>query len=256
MSKVEFQDCYIDHLLNALDEVSSGRLRRHLPDCQECQVELKELSDALHSLPLALESIASSPQLKNQLLARIASTAQPRPAVSARSGLRGWRAAAVAAGIIVVLLAGLVFQGRRISREQNLHIASLLAEIDELRDANQSLILKVDSLSRPSVRFLNLVGLTSFEGSSASAFIRPEDGRISLFFHQLPALEANQDFQLWVIEEGQPPHPSATFDGTGPVTEVEVDLPIAADQVQVLAVTIEPQGGSPQPTGAMVLAGP
>ena len=56
-----------------------------------------------------------------------------------------------------------------------------------------------------------------------------EYGRISLFFHQLPAIEANQDFQLWVIEEGQPPHPSATFVGTGPVTEVEVDLPIAAD---------------------------
>ncbi len=256
MSKVEFQDYYIDYLLDALDEVSSERLKRHLPDCEECQAELKELADTLHSLPLALEPIAPSLQLKDRLLSRISSTQQPRPTVSAQSGLHGWRAAAVAAGIIIVLLAGLVIQGRRISRQQDLHVASLLAEIDELRNANQSLILKVDSLSRPTVRFLNLAGLTGFAGSSASAFIRPEEGRISLFFHQLPTIEANQDFQLWVIEEGQPPHPSATFDGIGPVTEIEVDLPIAADQVQVLAVTIEPQGGSPQPTGAMVLAGP
>ncbi len=256
MSKAEFQEYYVDYLLEALDEVSSGRLKRHLPDCQECQAELRELSDTLHSLPLVLQPIALSPQLKERLLARISSTDQPQPAVSRQPSLQRWRLAAVAAGILVVLLAGLVFQGRRVSREQDFHIASLRAEIDELRNANQSLILKVDSLSRPTVRFLNLAGLTGFEGSSASAFIRPEDGRISLFFHQLPAIDANQDFQLWVIEEGQPPHPSATFDGTGPVTEVEVDLPIAADQVQVLAVTIEPRGGSPQPTGAMVLAGP
>ncbi len=256
MSKVEFQDYYIDYLLDALDEVSSERLRRHLPDCHECPAELKELSDTLHSLPLALEPIAPPPQLKDRLLAQVSSTDQPQATAPKQARLRRWRFAAVAAGVIVVLLAGLVFQGRRISREQDLHIASLLAEIDALRNANQSLILKVDSLSRPTVRFLNLAGLTGFEGSSGSAFIRPEDGRISLFFHDLPALAANEDFQLWVIEEGQPPHPSVAFDGTGPVTEVEVDLPLAAEQVQVLAVTIEPQGGSPQPTGAMVLAGP
>ncbi len=256
MSRAEFQEYYADHLLDALDEVSSGRLRRHLVDCRECQAELRSLADALHSLPLALDPVAASPEFKERLLAGISAADRPRAMIPGRFRPQRWRFAAIAAGILVVLLAGLVFQGRRSGREKDLHIASLLAEIDQLRSANQSLILKVDTLSRPTVRFLNLAGLTSFEGSSASAFIRPEDARISLFFHHLPAIEANQDFQLWVIEEGLPPHPSATFGDTGPVTEVEVDLPIAADRVQVLAVTIEPQGGSPQPTGVMVLAGP
>ncbi len=256
MSKREFQDQYIDYLLGSLDEVSTERLQRHSEECQECRSELRELAETLHSLPLALEPVAPAPELKEGLLAKVLSGDQPQPAPSGQSRVKRWRYAAVAAGILVALLAGLVFQGRRISREKDLHIASLLAEIDELRNANASLILKVDSLSRPTVRFFNLAGLTGFEGSSASAFVLPEEGRISLFFHELPAIESNQEFQLWVIEEGQPPHPSEAFDAVGPVTEVEVALPIDATRVKVLAVTIEPAGGSPQPTGSMVLAGP
>ncbi len=256
MSRAEFQDQYIEYLLGSLDEVSSERLRHHGEECQDCRSELRELGEILHSLPLALEPVTPAPELKDRLLAEVSSGDQPQPAISGKSRVKRWRYAAIAAGILVALLAGLVFQGRRISREKDLHIASLLAEIDELRNANESLILKVDSLSRPTVRFFNLAGLTGFEGSSASAFVRPEEGRISFFLHELPAIEANQDFQLWVIEEGQPPHPSEAFDAAGAVTEVEVALPVDAARVKVLAVTIEPTGGSPQPTGSMVLAGP
>ncbi len=58
-----------------------------------------------------------------------------------------------------------------------------------------------------------------------------------------------------VIQNGRPPFPSQVFKSSGETTEVSFTLPVEANQVAVLAVTIEPAGGSPQPTGPMVIAG-
>ena len=134
-------------------------------------------------------------------------------------------------------------------------ISSLASEVEALRSLNLGLGTRIEQLSDPRTRFLALAGLTGFEGASGSAFLFPAAGKARLYLHDLPALAANQDLQLWVIEEGQAPYPSEVFKPAPGVTEFEIDLPLPADRVQVLAVTIEPAGGSAGPTGAMVLAG-
>jgi anti-sigma-K factor RskA len=64
----------------------------------------------------------------------------------------------------------------------------------------------------------------------------------------LPAIAGNKTFELWVIPAKGNPVPAGTFRGEADATAVYVRPgPVEGDAAAV-AVTVEPEGGSPQPT--------
>jgi anti-sigma-K factor RskA len=64
----------------------------------------------------------------------------------------------------------------------------------------------------------------------------------------LPVIEVGKTFELWVIPAKGNPVPAGTFRGEADATAVYVRPgPVQADAAAV-AVTVEPEGGSPQPT--------
>jgi anti-sigma-K factor RskA len=64
----------------------------------------------------------------------------------------------------------------------------------------------------------------------------------------LPAIAPNKTFELWVIPAKGNPVPAGTFHGEADATAVYVRPgPVQGDTAAV-AVTVEPEGGSPQPT--------
>ena len=64
----------------------------------------------------------------------------------------------------------------------------------------------------------------------------------------LPRIEANKTFQLWVIPAKGNPVPAGTFRGDADSTAVYVRPGPVQTDAAALAVTVEPEGGSPQPT--------
>jgi len=66
----------------------------------------------------------------------------------------------------------------------------------------------------------------------------------------MPELGAGQVYQLWVIEGGEPEPAGLLAPESGAVTHT-LDRPVAASAV--IAITVEPAGGSPQPTSDPVL---
>ena len=58
-------------------------------------------------------------------------------------------------------------------------------------------------------------------------------------------IAADQTFQLWLIGKTATPVSAGLVAGTGSAAPHVID---SLDDSTVLAVTIEPQGGSPQPT--------
>jgi anti-sigma-K factor RskA len=65
---------------------------------------------------------------------------------------------------------------------------------------------------------------------------------------------ANKSYQLWLVPmEGKPV--SAGMIAGGPINPWMVKLPQGM-AAKAFAVTLEPAGGMPQPTGPMVLVGP
>ena len=93
-------------------------------------------------------------------------------------------------------------------------------------------------------------------GASGAAMWSPQDQRGLIALENLPPLPANQNYQLWLID---PKLAVPVSGGVIPANAVgSVRLPIATqfrvDVVDRFAMTIEPVGGSPTPTGRMVLA--
>jgi Anti-sigma-K factor rskA len=77
-------------------------------------------------------------------------------------------------------------------------------------------------------------------------FVSPRRG-IVLIASSLPPLAADRTFQMWVLPQSGNPIPAGTFRGEREGTAVFVH-PGPVQSVAALAVTVEPSGGSPQPT--------
>jgi len=69
-------------------------------------------------------------------------------------------------------------------------------------------------------------------------------------------LDKDETYELWIITANQEKVPAGTFDvdASGEATLV-VNLPEGVDPIVMVAVTDEPAGGVPQPTGSIPLAG-
>ena len=105
----------------------------------------------------------------------------------------------------------------------------------------------------PGVQSVVLAGLGPSPGAKGRTYVNPSTRDALFYAFDLPSLPADKTYELWFIAAGKPVA-AGTFDvdprGTGTVRVERVN-----DQIQAWAVTIEPRGGVPQPTGAMVLKG-
>jgi anti-sigma-K factor RskA len=67
----------------------------------------------------------------------------------------------------------------------------------------------------------------------------------------MPPVPEGKTYQIWVIEDDVP-KPSGLFEPSEDSVAAVVEHPL--DEADVVAVTVEPEGGSPQPTTDPMLA--
>jgi anti-sigma-K factor RskA len=108
-------------------------------------------------------------------------------------------------------------------------------------------------VSAPSVSSVLLAGLEATPQAQGSTFVDPSARAAVFYASDLPALSGEQTYQLWFIADGVPVS-GGTFDVDAEGRAmVIVDQTAPIEAIQLWAVTIEPAGGVPQPTGEMVL---
>jgi anti-sigma-K factor RskA len=109
-------------------------------------------------------------------------------------------------------------------------------------------------LTAPDLRRIDLAGQPPSPRASARAFWSRSRGLV-ITASNLPALPAGRVYQLWFVTTGAPISAGllAPDDRGGLTTTLQTpaDLP---DPV-ALAVTLEPEGGRPAPTGDKYLVG-
>jgi anti-sigma-K factor RskA len=91
--------------------------------------------------------------------------------------------------------------------------------------------------------------------ASATVFLDPRSGAF-LFFHGLPANANDKSYELWIIRADQvKPFPAGVFnvDPSGNASLIVQNLPVDA-LIKAIAVTLEPRGGVPAPTGQKYLS--
>jgi anti-sigma-K factor RskA len=139
---------------------------------------------------------------------------------------------------------------------------SLMREVESERSERVDLERRLASMSRivaaieaPLVRTLALAGQGDFRKAIAKAYIEPESGRLIVYAHNLPPVPDGRTYQLWVIVDKQPVSAGLLqADAHGEAKYDAGRLPELGGGSVSVAVTLEPAGGAPQPTGPLVLA--
>jgi anti-sigma-K factor RskA len=92
--------------------------------------------------------------------------------------------------------------------------------------------------------------------SQADGWIAWSPARKSGFLvvHNLPVAPVGKQYQLWVIAAGQPAS-AAVFD-VDHLGHASLVVPVEAPKPDAFAITLEPAGGGPAPSGAPLMASP
>jgi anti-sigma-K factor RskA len=137
----------------------------------------------------------------------------------------------------------------------NVQLAHLRADLERLQAENQALARVMEVVQSDRLRLIALGGTADAPQSSGRVLWSPDTRKAVLYAIGLPRPPAGKDYQLWVIE-GRTPRSEGVFpvDEQGRAMHVLPEVP-APGSVGAFAVTLEPAGGVPQPTGAMVLLG-
>ena len=255
------------YALHALDENDAATFEAHLAESERARIEAAELKDTAVSLGLAVAPVRPSAALKVNLMSMLASTPQLPPLPRAVGPVASDAAASVhslaksrtavpapssateraearwfkrpaqfmlAAAAAATLFVGGVFLGQTgnssaFESEQ----ASGLARINAADDSQRA-------------------ATTTAQGQEATLVWSNELGISAVLVDNLPVLASDQDYQLWYMNGGGAVS-AGTFDSNGDGTAWRVldGTMHAGDQV---GVTVEPNGGSDQPTSNPILA--
>jgi len=238
-------------------------LEAHQADgCVECSRQLAlwqgDVEELAASIPDGFGEIEPSPLTRERILRRAGVGAStPRAPLLRRLALP-----------MAALLALAVWTGGRqvrLGREvERLHaerallesqVEALDRELGLARAESRRMAATLAILSTPGAQMVHLAGLEAAPGAVGETFLDPRQGRAVFWAFHLPPPTAGTTYQLWWIGSTGPVS-AGTFDvdarGQGRLEIGRVDHP---EEIQAWAVTVEPAGGVPQPTGAMVLKG-
>ncbi len=233
------------YALNALPYEERGLFEEHLARCEACAVEIRGLRETTARLGLA---VAERPPaaMKARVMAEIAQVRQDPPLVGRRERpgepdsppnvvrltprrrsrlALGLAAAAAAAAVVTGVVAVDAVRERDAVLEQSRTLQSLLAAPDAVAKR---------------------VPITG--GGSATIVVSPSHGRLVFASSGLRALDASKTYEMWLIGPGGV-RPAGLLSGGGARTAV---LAISGG-AQRFGVTVEPAGGSGQPTTTPIL---
>ncbi|MBI3578699.1 MAG: anti-sigma factor [Ignavibacteriales bacterium] len=276
----------IPYILGRLNPGNKKQFEAHIrTGCKECTKELAELENSLALLPLALKQQAPPAGAKERLIAKAVSgkfelprpeksraekgrperTAKPEiskraeDAVVARMATapkvqRSWYGYATTFAAILIIAALGLYTNDLIKTigKQNAQIVALQDEVQRRGE-----VLKILQSQRIDMVLMN--GLEVNPAGYGKIIWDPVKKTAIFQVANLPVVPQGKDYQLWIIKNKKPVSAgvfAVTSEKEGgsyfKVMSLEVN---ERKDFDAFAVTLEPKGGVPQPTGAMYLLG-
>jgi len=249
MTHEELRDQAGAYVLGALDAVDRHEFEAHLPGCRECQTEVRSLDRVAEALAYAAGEAEPSPRLRARVMAAVG----PRPSAAPRRLVPWFLAAAASLALIVVAPYTIAL------RDETRQLASAVQDLmAQLSDRDQRLVAvrsEVSLLAAPDVRRVDLRGQPAAPRAGARAFWSRTRG-VYFVASNLPPISSDKTYQLWFVTTTGPVSASVFKPDTRGGAEILATVQPGMAQPTAMAVTLEPAGGVPAPTGSMYLAGP
>ena len=233
MTCEELQDMFELYSLGVLERDESEELEAHLArGCSTCQDNFKRALSMNAALIGSSPDIAPSPKLKRRILASVG--VQPRG--------WGWLGTFAAACLLVIAL----WLGNE-ERERGTELAEARQNIIAVTSQRDRLDQALKILDQPeTVRVSFGKGLP--EPPRGNVFIHSKLG-VMLVASNLPKLTTGKTYEMWLIPKGGAPRPAGLFQPTDSGSALHVlSGPVDTSSLGAVAVTVEPEAGSPAPT--------
>ncbi|QTG82691.1 anti-sigma factor [Arthrobacter crystallopoietes] len=235
------------YALNALDNDERDAFERHALGAVDTREEVRGLSETAAMLAYGTPAVAPPPELKSKVMASIRNTRQlPVDAVVAdldtkRSEKKARSTTAVrwlsaAAGVLLVTTAALGGWAVGVSNDQERTEQRLQALAEQ-----QSQVMSV--LTAPDAK---MIPGRMPDGAAVTIALSAQADKGAVITHDLPQLEQDRTYELWLIsDEGAQPAGLIQGDAAG---QTSMRLLEGVSDATHLGITVEPAGGSPQPT--------
>lgn len=226
------------HALGALSQVEAMQVDAHLRQCVSCAAAYAEFEQIASGLLHAVPAVQPPARLRTAIVDALEREAPSRPEARARRSL-GWATAVALLTLVALNLAQLV-HGADLQRQ-------LQAVASQQRASQAALALR----SYPSSRVVE-VQAADLRGT----FVYDPDFPLAvLYIWGLTDPGSDRAYQAWLIS----PSGERTSGGLlelpadGGFASLVVRAPQPLQDYSGFGVTLEPAGGSPQPTGPRIL---
>ncbi len=275
MDREEFIQLSSEYALGALEGDELRKFEAYLKTASKQELEiLSELTSTASLIPLALERSTPSPAVKQSLMQKINLSSRAHEAVRQRTEIltqhapartRNWIPWGIAASLAMVAVFSLfVIKLMGTIEKQNKQLVAVEQEKQELQTRLVSLRdeltrkneqLKV--LSAKQIHISIMDGLKVNPVGYGKIIWDPEKRSAILQVSNLPAVPSDKDYQLWVIKDKKPISVGvfAVNDTMSNFFKIENLAVTNPKEIAAFAVTLEPKGGMPQPTGDMYMMG-
>lgn len=264
----------IPYVFGRLNPGNRKQFEAHLAaGCEQCSAELSSLYEATALLPLLLKQEAPPSGVRQKVLGRISSR-KPEPPRSERPqqtrnerspqpqhekpvtpSLRPERPWYLYASIVIgilLIIALIIFVNQLVGTSglQEKKISELQSELQRGRDV-------VGILEAERSELLPLTSVVPGTGMYGKVLWNPAKQSALLQTSNLPAEPEGKQYQLWILKDKK--HYSVgVFDVTTEKSNTLTTMPLPVSdtkEIEGFSVTVEPKGGSPQPTGVIQLSG-
>jgi len=252
----QFQELLALDAVERLEPMDRHALEVHLDSgCAGCSELVRELRETVALLPYGLPPAPPAATTRERLLARVrpegavdGRAAQVIPIARARGRSRRLWVATTAFALAAAVFAGLWWRTREEVEQARAELVQREAYYrDQLRKQDR----KYAILRSPNLRTVDMRGESGGIKLDTRVFIDQEHRTWLLLSYRLPQLPSDKDYELWFFNGQKPVRAGILSQDPEEPTHIEVppDLP----EITATAVTIEPKGGLPQPSGPVVM---
>ena len=242
MSCDKLKEFYELYALGIADDPEGSEIATHLArGCEQC---VAGVSKAM-GLVTMIAATAPAAQPSRSLRRRVVSLAHPDQ--------RAWRSQ-FALGLLSLVLLAVVAQSMNDNRRLGLALTTLRQDLRASREAKGRMQVELEQ-AREVLEFLRQPEtrqVTFGAGPKGRVFLNPGRG-VLLLASNLPLAGQGKTYEFWLIPKGKAPIPAGMFQSTAAGDAIHAAPEASRIQnLAAIAVSVEPDGGSPQPTSTPI----
>lgn len=239
----ELREMYELYALGVLESDERAAIDEHLArKCENCTPGVKRAALVNAAILSFVPEIDPPRGLRTRIIASVGGGSK---------SFSWWPVWAVATAGLAVAAMTFYFEQRDVNTQLAETRQTLAAKTIDANRAAQVL----DFLNQPETKAVGFKGAETTP-PRGNFFVNPRSG-VLLIASNLPRLEPGKTYEMWVIPKGKNPVPAGLFrtDERGGAVHLQAG-PVDVATVAAVAISLEPESGSQQPTTKPIVVAP